>query len=149
MRTVQQIMNEQVMEAARAGRAGCGKVNDKASLNAGVVLTDAGFLVAVPSGYRIIVPCFYMHLESVSDSAAVEFGFTANADGSGDFTAVTPEFHIATSAAVTDQYPVMMSLPIPICQAYAVGYKAFTAKVTTNDAGAAITIAYNYILETT
>lgn len=138
--------NAPYLDAARAGLSGCGKVNDKASLNAGVVLTDAGFLTVIPDGYRIVVPCVYIHLSTPSDEVAVEFGYTENANGSGTFTPMTPKLQIETGAANVASSPQQTRLIVPLIVDSDTG-GALTARVTTNDAGATVTVAFNYILE--
>ena len=132
------------LEMSRAGKALCRKVNGKDTLNAGVTLTDAGFLYAIPAGERVVITCFYFHLTTLSDSMTAAIGYTPNADGSGAFVAVTPEFGIETGAASTGSSPHVTPIWPPIVLAYSAGVcEALTAHVTTNDAGATVTLAMN------
>ena len=129
--------------ASREGRGLCLKVNDKSGTNAAdTVLTDAGFLYAIPTGERAVITCFYVHLSTVSDWVWFEIGYTANADGSGAFTALTPKLRVDTGVAADGQAPTVTQLSPPIIVKDTTG-GALTAQVRTNDAGATFTLAFN------
>ena len=131
------------LEMARAGRGLCLKVNDKSGVNAAdTVLTDAGFLYAIPAGERVVITCFYMVLTTASDWVWAKIGYTANADGSGAFTAVTPKFYMDTGATPYPQSPHVTQVSPPIVIPATTG-GALTAQVRTNDAGATFTLAMN------
>jgi len=131
------------LAAARGGDGVCLKVNDKAGVNgADTVLTDAGFLYAIPTGEHVVITCFYLYLSTVSDWVWAEFGYTANADGSGTFTALTPKFRIDTGAANAGNSPSLTTVNPPMVIKSTTG-GAFTARVRTNDAGATFTLACN------
>ena len=134
--------------AARLGLAGCAKLNAKTAINdASAVLTDSGFLVAIPSGKRIVVTCFYAHLNTNSDWLDFEFVYTANANGTGDVVALSPKFRIETGAANSADAPVITQINPPLVVPYSATSKALSMRVQTNDAAASVTLGMNYWLE--
>jgi len=131
------------LAASREGRGLCLKVNDKAGTNAAdTVLTDAGLLYAIPTGEQAVLTCFYLYLSTASDWVWCELGYTANADGSGTFTALTPKFRVDTGAAREGASPSVTGLNPPIIVKDTTA-GAVTARVRTNDAGATFTLALN------
>mgnify|MGYP001128644899 CR=1 FL=1 len=134
--------------AARLGLAGCAKVNAKPGINASAaVLTDTGFLVAIPEGQRIVVTCFYVHLNTASDYLDFELVYTAAANGTGDVVALSPKMRIETGTANQADAPTVTQLYPPAVVAYSATAKAFSMRVQTNDADASATLAFNYWLE--
>lgn len=129
------------LDAAREGRAFFGYVNEKASLNSEAVLTDATFLRAIELGKRLVIQSFYAHLSTANDTAKIKFVTTENADGSGDDTAQSVQYHIETGAEFMGADAQEMGLDVPIVVTRDDG-QAFSAKVVTNDAGATLTLGY-------
>ena len=131
------------LTASREGRAFCSKLNKKTGINAAAtVLTDAGMLKATVAGYRDVVTCFYSHLNTDTDWCEFELVVTANADGSGDVTALSPLFRIESpankeqeDASLTQVYPPLVVTP-------AMG-GAWTIRAQTNDADASVTFGVN------
>ena len=133
--------------AARLGNAGCAKVNAKTGIADITVLTDSGFLVAIPSGKRIVVTCFYAHLNTASDWLDFEFIYTANANGTGDAVALSPKFRIETGTANQADSPTITQIHPPLVIAYSATSKAVTMRVQGSDASASATLGMNYWLE--
>jgi len=131
------------LAAARAGLAFCQKLNAKTGINAvATVLTDVGLLKATAVGYRDIITCIYSHINTASDWCQFEIGATANADGSGAFTAMTPLFRIETPATKEANTPEVTNFSPPIIVTNAMG-GAWTIRAQTNDAGASVTFGLN------
>ena len=133
--------------AARKGWAGLSKVNEKSSINAETVLTDVGFLVAIPSGKQLALTGTYSHINTASDYVDYEFGTTTNADGSGTFTVLSPKFRIESPAVNQASKPGVMPLPCAMIIKYSATAKAFTFRVKANDAGCTVTFGFEYWLE--
>ena len=129
------------LDAAREGRTFCGKVNAKVSIDSETVLTDSGFIQAIPTGKRLVMTCFYMYLSTASDWVTAEFVTTANADGSGVITVLTPKFRIDTGATVALSTPTLVHFDPPLVVSLDGG--ALTAQVQGNDAAAALTLGMN------
>jgi hypothetical protein len=124
------------------------KLNAKTAINeASAVLTDSGFLVAIPSGKRIVVTCFYAHLNTASDWLDFEFIYTANANGTGDAVALSPKFRIETGTANQADSPTITQIHPPLVIAYSATSKAVTMRVQGSDASASATLGMNYWLE--
>ena len=135
------------LTAARLGLAGFAKLNAKTGIADVTVLTDSGFLVAIPTGKRIVVTCFYAHLNTNSDWLDFEFVYTANANGTGDVVALSPKFRIETGAANSADAPVITQIHPPLVVAYSATSKAVTMRVQGSDASASATLGMNYWLE--
>jgi len=132
------------LNAAREGRSFCRFVNSKAGINAAVtVLTDAGLIMPIVDGRRYIVRCFYINLDTASDTLSVDFVATQNDDGSGVVTAISPQFDLATGAAADGRQPALTYFDPPIAITRKDGYHALTFRAQTNDAGAATTLAFH------
>jgi len=129
------------LDAAREGRSFFGYVNEKTSLNTEAVLTDSTFLREIPQGKRLVIKSFYMHLSTADDTAKVTWVTTDNADGSGDDTAQSVQYHEETGAEFTGTEPQEVDLEVPIVVTRDDGH-AFSASVVTNDAGATLTLGY-------
>ena len=131
------------LNAARRGLSFCAKLNKKSGINAAAtVLTDAGFIQAIPEGKQIVVYCFYMHLDTATDWVEFEFVYTANANGTGDAVALSPLIRIETGSAAASDSPVVTQLPVPLLVKYSATSKAVTMRAQTNDAGAVATFAF-------
>jgi hypothetical protein len=135
------------LNAARLGLAGCAKLNTKTGLDTPTVLTDSGFLVAIPSGKQIVVTCFYAHLNTASDWLDFEFVYTENANGTGTVVALSPKFRIETGTANSSESPVITQVHPPLVVAYSATSKALTMRAQTNDSAASATLGMNYWLE--
>lgn len=136
-------MADAALAAARAGLAFCQKVNKKSGIHAAAtVLTDADLLRATAAGYRDIVTCIYAYLSTASDDCEFEIGVTANADGSGAFTAVTPMFGLGTGTAASAASPHVTRIDPPMIITPSMG-GAWTIRAQTNDANAAVTFGMN------
>ena len=135
------------LNASRLGLAGCGKLNAKTGLDSATVLTDAGFLIAIPEGKQIVVACIYVHLNTASDWLDVELVYTANANGTGDVVALSPKLRVETGAANAADSPVLTQLMPPVVVKYSATSKAFTLRAQTNDSSASANIGVNYWLE--
>jgi hypothetical protein len=136
------------LTASRLGLAGCAKLNAKTGINAAsAVLTDTGFLVAIPAGKRIVITCFYVHLNTPSDWLDFELVYTAAANGTGDVVALSPRMRIETGAANAADAPTVTQLHPPAVIAYSDTSKAVSMRVQTNDSGASATLGMNYWLE--
>lgn len=129
------------LDAAREGRSFFGYVNDKASLNSEAVLTDSTFLRVIEEGKRLVIASFFMHLSTVDDTAKVIFVTTDHADGTGNVTYHTVQYHEETGAEFTSTEASERMLDPPIAVTQADGH-AFSAQVVTNDAGATLTLGY-------
>ena len=131
------------LNAARRGLSFCAKLNKKSGINAAAtVLTDAGFIQAIPEGKQIVVACFYIHLDTASDWVEFEFVYTANADGTGDVVALSPLIRIETGTAASADAPTITQLPVPLLVKYSATSKAVTMRAQTNDASAVATFAF-------
>lgn len=130
------------LDAAREGRSFCGYVNAKTGIDAGPVLTDSTFLQEIPFGKRLVMSCFYMYLSTASDNVTVEFVTTANSDGTGAVTVHSGQFRLDTGAALAQQSPSLITLPVPLIVSRTDG-EALSARVTGNDAAAALTLMFH------
>lgn len=140
---------EASINAARENRNFCRWVNGKTGINGAVtVLTDAGLLLPLVDGRRYIVTCFYINLDTASDTLAVEFIATENDDGSGAVVALSPQFHVATGAAADGRQPQLTAINPPIMVVRCDGYHALTFRAQTNDAGAEATLGFTGFWET-
>lgn len=130
--------------AAMQGWAFCRKANEVDTLSALTVITDAELLQAMESGLYYIITCIYAHVSTGSDTLEFGMGVTENADGSGAFTPLTPNFHIETGSdffgagAGSDITP----LNPPIVLTTDDG-GAFTIRAQTNDDAAQATFGLN------
>ena len=140
-------MADAALNASRLGLVGCAKVSEKTGLDGATVLTDAGFLTAIPEGKQIVVTCFYMHINTLSDQLDVELGTTANANGSGDFLPYSVKVRMQTGGAGAGINPAMVDLCPPMVAPYSATAKAATMRAETGDTDTSITLAYNYWLE--
>lgn len=129
-------------ESARLNSGVTGWVNEKNTLNATVVLTDAELVYNLRYGERVLVDQIHYGLNTVEDTAAIELGFTSLADGAGGFTPLTARRHIATGGAIagfSDQHEWFV---VPFNVEYSAGARSITFRVTTNDAGATVTLEW-------
>jgi hypothetical protein len=133
--------------AARIGTAGCAKLNAKTGIADITVLTDSGFLIPITTGKQVVVVCFYVHLNTVSDWLDFEFIYTANADGTGDAVALSPKMRIETGAAAAADMPAIVALNPPVLVKYSTTSKAVTMRVQAADASASATLGMNYWTE--
>lgn len=131
------------LAAARAGRGFCQKLNAKTGINAAAtVLTDAGLIKATTVGYRDVVCGMYTHLNTPSDWCEFEIVVTANADGSGAVTALSPMFRVESPAVNDDASAHQETIYPPLVITTAMG-GAWTVRAQTNDAGCSVTFAFN------
>ena len=131
------------LEAGKEGRYFYGWVNGKSDVAVREVLTEVGFLNELAPDRRYIVTMFYFHLHTLSDWVTVEFGTTVNSDGSGAFTARTPQFRVDTGNVQSGSDPSYVPFyDAPIVLTDADG-GAFTARVQGNDANAEFGLGYN------
>ncbi|RLC82298.1 MAG: hypothetical protein DRJ03_19230 [Chloroflexi bacterium] len=135
------------LDAAREGRAICLKVNEKTGIDSETVLTDSTLLKPIPHGERLVITCFYMYLNTVSDWVTMETVTTANEDGSGTITALSPKFRIDTGNTRSGNSPSLVVFNPPIVIARTDTARAFTARVQGNDADASLTLGFNGWLE--
>lgn len=134
------------LDAAREGRAFCLKVNAKTGINSETVLTDSTLLKAIPVGKRLVIMCFYMNLGTDSDWVTMEMVVTANEDGSGAITVLSPKFRIDTGTPTSGILPGLVHLDPPLVVRRSDGH-AFSAQVLGNDAAAALTLGFNGWIE--
>ena len=134
---------------ARQGNTICLKGNDKDTLSAGVVQTTAGEFSAIPENQAAVITCYYLHLSTVSDYVELELGQAANADGTGDFVALTPKFRIDTGDKKTGAQPSVTRFDPPIYIEYSATAKSVVVKLTANDDDATATFGVNGWLEPT
>jgi len=137
-----QNVSSAVLCAARDGRSFRKWVNEKVSVNAQTVLTDSTLLLNLEHGKRYLITSLYLALNTQSDSVEAQLGVTSEANGGGEFTAKTMKFEIVTGTTGLGITPIMMVLSVPICVTQDDG-RSFTARVTTNDAGAEITLGFD------
>lgn len=131
------------LAAARAGTTFCLLVNKKSGINGGpTVLTDASLLKAILAGYRDVIRCIYAHMGTASDWCEFEIGCTANADGTGAFTAMTPLFSIESPTNRDAAAPHITDFDPPIIITPSMG-GAWTIRAQTNDAAASVTFGLN------
>ena len=136
-------MDYGAIKAAREGRGFCQKLNKKTGINAAVtVLTDAGLLRTTAAGYRDVIPCFYVNVNTDSDWVEFEIGYTVNADGSGTFTPLTSLFRVESGPSRVGTPPSVTNFPVPIIIDNDDG-GAWTVRAQTNDAGASVTFGIN------
>jgi hypothetical protein len=83
-----------------------------------------------------------MHLDTASDWATMELVVTANANGSGTVTALSPMFRIDTGNAADGQSPALIEIHPPLYLTQSHGL-AFSVRAQTNDAAAALTVGCN------
>jgi len=129
------------LNAAREDRDFYRYVTATTGISTAGVLTAASFLLQIHPGERSVITSFTMYLSTVADWVTVVFGVTENQDGTGDFTAMTPQFRIDTPAALEEEMPVLLSFNPPLVVDRSDG-QAFTAYVQGNDQGAALTLGY-------
>ena len=110
-------------------------------IDTAAVITDTSFMLQIHPNERSVITSFTMYLSTVADYVTVVFGVTENQDGTGDFTAMTPQFRIDTPAALEEEMPVLLHFDPPLTADRSDG-QAFTAYVQGNDAGAALTLGY-------
>ena len=134
-------------QASIDGRRVGGWVSKKTTLSAGVVLTDSDILYAIPSGKRLVVKQFFIHLHTASDELEIVLGVTANADGSGAFTAKSIPIPIETGTVAQTARPSMPELAVPLSITQDDGL-AFTIKATTNDDAASVSVGWAGYYET-
>jgi len=135
------------LNAARLGNAGCGKLNAKTGLDTATVITDSGFLIAIPEGKQIVVACIYAHLNTASDWLDIELVYTENANGTGAVVALSPKLRVETGSAASAAAPQLTQLMPPVVVAYSATSKAFTMRAQTNDSSASVNLGINYWLE--
>jgi hypothetical protein len=136
------------LKAARDGRGRCAKVNAKTGINAAsAVLTDTGFLIPLTTGQAVVIPCFYVHLNTPSDWLDFELVYTAEANGTGAVVAMSPKMRIETGAANSNEAPTITNFNPPAYVKYSATSKAVSMRVQTNDTAASATIGLNYWTE--
>jgi hypothetical protein len=140
-------MADAALNASRLGLSGCAKLNAKTGIDGETVLTDAGLLIAIPEGKQIVVTCFYLHINTLSDVLDVEMGVTANANGTGDFTAYSNKIRIQTGGAVAGLTPALINMCPPMVAPYSATAKAATIRAETGDTDTSASVAFNYWLE--
>jgi hypothetical protein len=124
------------LEAGRDGRNIGGWVNGKSGIATKQLLTDDTMVLELEEGKRYVICLFYLHLHTLSDWVAVEWGTTVNADGSGAFTAYTPEFHVDTGNVQSGSDPVFMDLGMVPLVLTAEDGGAWACRAQANDADA-------------
>ena len=128
--------------AARAGRAFCRKLNKKTNLATQTVLTDAGLLQTTATGFRDVITCLYAHINTDTDWLELEIGYTANADGSGTFTALTPLFRLE-SPTNNDAAAIKLTQLHPPIVIDSDDGGAWTIRAQTNDNSTSVTLGAN------
>lgn len=129
------------LDAAREGRAFCLRVSAKIGINSETVLTDSTLLKIVPIDERLVITCFYMNLGTDADWVTMEMVATADEDGSGEVTILSPKFRVDTGTPTSGILPSLVRLDPPIVVKRSDGH-AFTAQVLGNDATAALTLGF-------
>ena len=129
------------LNAARENRDFYRYVNAKTGIDTAGVLTDVSFLLQLHPNERSVITSFTMYLSTVSDYVTAVFGVTENQDGSGDFTAMTPQYRIDSGAALVQVGPILLHFNPPLVVNRSDG-QAFTAYVQGNDATAALTLGF-------
>lgn len=129
---------DQALRASRDGRAFILKAAGIDTLSGGVVQTAAGTFKAIPVGHAAVVAGFMIHLHTISDSVTLEIGYSANADGTGDFVAMSPEIMIHSGDKKTGVPSAFVKLPVPMYLRYSATCKAVAVKLTCNDDAAII-----------
>ena len=135
------------LNAAREDRDFYRYVNATTGIGTAAVLTDASFLLQMHPNERSVITSFTMYLSTVSDWVTAVFGVTENNDGSGIFTAMTPQFRIDSAGALVQVGPILLSFDPPLVVDRGDG-QAFTAYVQGNDATAALTLGFSGWYET-
>lgn len=131
------------LTASREGRSFCRKVNAKTGIHAAAtVLTDAGLIQTTAAGYRDVICGMYSHLNTPSDWCEYEIVVTANADGTGAVTALSPMFRIESPAVNDANSAHQETIYPPLVITPAMG-GAWTVRAQTNDAGCSVTFAFN------
>ena len=74
------------LRRARAGDTFCMMLEDGSGYDTLTVIVDPDFLHVIPENKASVIRRIYMHMETVSDVAHIQFGYTENADGSGVLT---------------------------------------------------------------
>lgn len=136
------LVREEAIQASREGRCVNGWINAGTGYSAQTVLTDAGFVVNVPEGERLVITDFSMTLGTTSDWLHVEFGYTDQVDGAGTFTPVTRMYLVKTGSNWIGNQPFIADFTVPLCIRYANGARSFTARVQTNDDNAEVYIGF-------
>ena len=126
------------LEMARAGATFILKGGGITTLSGGVVLTAAGTFKAIPEGSAAVIAGFMLHLHTVSDEVEMHIGYSANADGTGDFVEASPVIHIETGGSLVGSLSNFITLPVPMYFTYSTTCKAVAVKLTTNDDSASI-----------
>ena len=126
-------MQDQALRAAREGRSFIITAMGVDTLSGGVVQTAAGAFKAIPEGQAAVIRGFMIHLHTLDDQLTMEIGYTANADGTGDFVATSPELHTENGDKKTGSVPAFMKLPVPMYLKYSATCKAVAVKLTAND----------------
>lgn len=73
----------------------------------------------------------------------IELVTTANEDGSGAVTVLTPKFRQETGNSRQEQNPTLIHLDPPLCIKRTATAHAFTAQVDGNDSGTSLTLGIN------
>ena len=116
------------LNAAREDRDFYRYVNAATAPAAGAIITAATFLLQLHPNERSVIASYTMYLSSVSDSVTAIFGTTENQDGTGDFTAMTPQLRIDTGVAMQQVGPILLPFDPPLVVDRTDG-QAFTAYV--------------------
>lgn len=117
---------------SRSGDGWCIWKNAGDTASGTVVPNGAGEFQAITAGMAAVITGLYMHLSTASDDMSLEVGCTANADGSGTFTAMTPEFRIETGATNFGIEPHIIHFVPPLYVKDTTG-AAIAVRITTND----------------
>ena len=129
------------LDAAREDRDLYRYVTATTGIATAAVITNATFLLQIHPNEKSVITSFTMGLSTVEDWVTAVFGTTENQDGTGDFTAMTPQFRVDTGTAMENAGPILLTFNPPLVVDRSDG-QAFTAWVQGNDANAALTLGY-------
>lgn len=130
-------------QTAREGRCICKFDNGLDGVGAAEVITLAGIVYNIPENRRILISQLVLSLHTLSDFIYVDVGWTTAVNGAGVFTPLTIQHHLHTgNVQAAPQSFVRTFYPIKIAE-YSEGARCVTLRVTANDVGAMMAIAWS------
>jgi hypothetical protein len=132
-------------DGAEAARRGCqviGFTNDLSGIGANTIITNANVVYNLRVGERVMVASMAYGLTTVSDSIAVELGFTDAANGAGSFTPITGHREVVSGAAIAGFVSQRECFHMPRAVSYSEGARSITFRITANDAQAQVSIEW-------